>query len=86
MLPELYFEVDLARTPHVFGVPRFVYRQALEQLWRWLGRVGRRDALELLIEEMRLIQYAGLFTECWRRHVRKPRPALHANAAPAGGR
>jgi glycosyltransferase involved in cell wall biosynthesis len=88
MLPELYFTLDLTRTPHVLGVPRFLYREALGQVWRWLRRVGRRDGLELLIEEMLVVQYAGLFTERWRGHlrrIRRPRRAIVAGAAPQGG-
>ncbi len=73
MLDNLFIGLDMSRTPHILGVPRFLYRQALRQVWRWLGRVGRRDALALLIEELRLVRYAGLFTECWRRRIHVPR-------------
>jgi glucosyl-dolichyl phosphate glucuronosyltransferase len=66
MLDNIFFKLDMQRVPRVLGVPRFIYRQAVRQLFRWLGRVGRRDPLALLIEEARLVQCAGLVTECWR--------------------
>ncbi len=65
MLDDLYPELSLANVPHVGRVPRFAYRQALGQCWRYLAsRTG--DPLTALIEELRLIQYAGLFDGCWR--------------------
>ncbi len=73
MLDDLFVGMDMATVPHVLGIPRFLYREALEQLGRWLGRVGRRDGLELLVEELHLLQFAGLFTEVWRRRIRQAR-------------
>jgi glycosyltransferase involved in cell wall biosynthesis len=67
MLNELYPNLDMSQVPHVAGVPRFAYRQALQQCWRWLRTRGRSDALPALIEELRLIQYGGLLSACWRR-------------------
>lgn len=78
MLPDLYMDLDLARTPHVFGVPRFVYRQAFAQYSRWLTGLGRSDSLGLLIEELRALQFAGLLTECWRRKARTWRQPARA--------
>jgi glycosyltransferase involved in cell wall biosynthesis len=65
MADAVYLDVDLARVPSVGGVPRFVYREFLQQLGRWLRRVGRSDALALLIEEVLLIEFLGFFTESW---------------------
>jgi glycosyltransferase involved in cell wall biosynthesis len=70
MLNELYPNLDMSQVPHVAGVPRFAYRQALHQCWRWLRTRGRSDALSALIEELRLIQYGGLLSGCWRRRFR----------------
>jgi len=67
MLADLYPELDISRVPRIGGVPRFAYRQGWQQFVRWLGAAGRSDGLRLLCEELRLIQYAGLFAECWRR-------------------
>lgn len=65
MADAIYLDVDLSRVPSVFGVPRFVYREFLQQVRRWLRRVGRADALELLAEELILIEYLGFFAESW---------------------
>jgi hypothetical protein len=74
MAAAVYLEVDLARVPYVAGVPRFVYREFLEQATRWLRRAGRSDALAVLVEEVRLVEYLGFFAESWlRRTPRLPR-------------
>ena len=79
MLGDLY-EVNLDQTPHVFGVPRFVYRQAIEQAGRWIIRFGDRDALSLLIEELRAIQFTGLLFESWKHYFRSNRSRRVASA------
>jgi glycosyltransferase involved in cell wall biosynthesis len=87
MSSEIYHEVDLTRVPYIAGVPRFVYREFLQQARRWLGRVGRADALALLKEEVQLIDYLGFFRESWfgtgRRDGRTP-ASVTADAAAAG--
>jgi len=67
MAGAVYLDLDLDRVPSVLGVPRFVYREFLQQCWRWFQRVGRTDALALLIEEVNLVEYFGFFAESWRR-------------------
>ena len=67
MLADLFPDLDLNRVPRIAGVPRFLYRQAASQLWQYARRVGRTDALALLIEELKTLQYVGLFSECWKR-------------------
>lgn len=68
MLDDLYPSLDMATVPRLFGVPRFMYRQAAEQGWRYAKRLARADGLGLLVEELRLLQYAGLFAACWSGH------------------
>src|SRR5579864_354301 len=67
MLADLYPELDLSRVPRILGTPRFAWRQGLEQFGRWLRTLGRHDALANLVEEVHLIQYLGLFRQCWAR-------------------
>jgi glycosyltransferase involved in cell wall biosynthesis len=89
MLDDLYPNLDMARVPRVAGVPRFLYRQGFHQFQKWLNKVGRADALGVLIEEVRMIQFAGLYLECWKRYAqsakpwaRRPRKELrHSNLA-----
>ena len=88
-LPELLaqagpLDLDLSRVPRLFGVPRFIYRQAAGQLLRYVKRLGRTDALALLIEELKMLQYAGLFSECWKRRIRRTDAAAAAAAAAPG--
>jgi glycosyltransferase involved in cell wall biosynthesis len=75
MLEELFYEVDLNRVPRIGGVPRFLYRQAGQQVFKWVRRLGTRDALSLFIEELRSLQYLGLIAEKWRQSLRgRPTP------------
>jgi glycosyltransferase involved in cell wall biosynthesis len=76
MLDDLFPDLDLSRVPRIGGVPRFIYRQGLVQLWRYVRRVGRSDALALLIEELKLVQYLGLVTACWGRKIRRHRDVV----------
>ena len=72
MIEDLYPDVDLTRVPRVAGVPRFLGREVLSQFWRWLRTRGSNDALQALHEELRLLQFVGLITECWRRRRLRP--------------
>jgi len=80
MLDELYPDLNMAEVPRIAGIPRFACRQGMSQAWKYLAS-RRSDALRALIEEVRLLQYIGLFVECWRR--RKTRPHRARNAAVA---
>jgi glycosyltransferase involved in cell wall biosynthesis len=66
MLADLYPGLDMARVPRIAGVPRFAYRQAVQQAWRWARTRGSNDALQALVEELRLLQFAGLIAHLWR--------------------
>jgi glycosyltransferase involved in cell wall biosynthesis len=82
MADAVYLDLDLTRVPSLAGVPRFMYREFFQQFRRWLGRVGGADALALLIEEVRLIEYVGFFVEARRRRpvarteLRRAQPAV----------
>jgi glycosyltransferase involved in cell wall biosynthesis len=67
MAGAIYLDLDLASVPSILGVPRFVYREFLQQVWHWLRRAGRADALALLVEEVKLVEYLGIFVESWSR-------------------
>jgi glycosyltransferase involved in cell wall biosynthesis len=81
MADAIYHDLDLTTVPSVLGVPRFVYRESLHQVSGWLRRAGRTDALGLLMEEVKLIEYLGFFAESWLR--RKPHVGGHVHP-PAG--
>jgi hypothetical protein len=65
MLDDLYPELDFAKVPRLFGAPRFAFRQATHQLWRYLRSRGSADAVHALTQELYVIEYAGLFEQCW---------------------
>lgn len=66
MAHDIYAPLDLTRVPHIAGVPRFLYRQAACQFWRWFRVLGHRDPVEVLVEELRAIEFVGFFAERWR--------------------
>jgi glycosyltransferase involved in cell wall biosynthesis len=67
MTADIYVDLDLARVPVVGGVPRFIYKQFLQQIGRWIRHAGRNDALSLLMQELKLFEHAGFFAESWLR-------------------
>jgi glycosyltransferase involved in cell wall biosynthesis len=80
MADSVYVDLDLTRVPSVAGVPRFVYREFLQQLGRWVRRVGRADALALLIEELMLIEYLGFFVDARRGQIQSRRSIRQPNS------
>jgi glucosyl-dolichyl phosphate glucuronosyltransferase len=76
MPQEIFHDLDPARVPHVFGVPRFFYRQFFGQVWNYARVLGGRDALSVLIEELRTVRHLGYFAQCWEWSVRRNRGAM----------
>jgi glycosyltransferase involved in cell wall biosynthesis len=70
MLDDLYPDLDMATVPRLAGAPRFSWRQGLHQFGRWARSRVSGDALTAFIHELRILQYAGFFTECFRRSRR----------------
>jgi glycosyltransferase involved in cell wall biosynthesis len=67
MLSDLYADLDVRHGIHIAGTPRFLWRQAIQQLTRYLRtRNPRTPALEAFKEELRLLQYCGLIAAGWR--------------------
>jgi glycosyltransferase involved in cell wall biosynthesis len=82
MLDDLYPQIDMRQVTRIAGMPRFLWRQALQQLGRWVRtRRPGTPALDALTEELRLLQYCGLLAGC-RRRGRTVRSQLSALSAP----
>lgn len=73
MPQEIFYDLDFTNVPHVFGVPRFLYRQFVEQVWQWTRTMGKPDGLSVLIEELKTIQHFGYFVQCWEWTVKRKR-------------
>jgi len=74
--------IDLRRTPHVFGVPRYMFGTAARDVVGWLrSRIGG-DVTDAFRREMMLAYFAGYVRARQRRTVNEPR----TQSAPAGGR
>jgi glycosyltransferase involved in cell wall biosynthesis len=82
-MPEEIYELDFSRVPRIAGVPRFLYRQLLQQVWLWLRRAARRDALGTLVEELQLVQHIGVFAQYWQWWFTGGPPAVERPAAAA---
>lgn len=86
MLDDWYPDLDLTRVPVIAGVPRFIYRLALRQLKRYVVSLltffSEGRALKTLVEELRLVECAGLMDALWARWARR---ALRVNHSCRGG-
>jgi glycosyltransferase involved in cell wall biosynthesis len=51
--------LDVARVPHILGVPRFMWGSAVRDLRGWMGAAIRRDAVRKAEREMMLAYFAG---------------------------
>ena len=69
--------LDFATVPHVFGVPRYLYRKALTAVADWLRASLRRDPVAAFDHEVWLWFFAGIFRQ--RLKDRSTRP--HAGVA-----
>src|SRR5262249_53174829 len=73
MLEDLFPGLDVATVPVIAGVPRFLYRQSLQQIAAYLRALVREDALARLVHELNTLRLIGLFSERWRRRTGKRR-------------
>jgi glycosyltransferase involved in cell wall biosynthesis len=51
--------IDLRKTPRLFGVPRFMYRNALRHAGGWMRALARGDARARAEEAMSLLYFVG---------------------------
>jgi len=73
--------VDLRTTPHIFGVPRYMYGTAARDAMGWLrARLARRPA-EAFRHRMMLAYFAGYVRKAFRASTSPRTPSV-----PAGGR
>jgi glycosyltransferase involved in cell wall biosynthesis len=58
--------LDFRTVPHVFGVPRYLYRKALASISNWLVATFRRDAFAAFDHELWVWFFAGILRQRWR--------------------
>ncbi len=58
--------LDVQTVPHVFGVPRYLYRKALASAREWIAALLRRDARRSFDHELWLCFFAGIVRERWK--------------------
>lgn len=57
--PTTEMGIDLRRTPHVFGVPRYMYGGAVRDFAAWVRHALRRHAAEAFRHQMMLAYFCG---------------------------
>ena len=55
--------LDVRTVPHVFGVPRYLYRKAIGSIAACLGATVRRDAVAAFEHELWVWFFAGIFNQ-----------------------
>ena len=58
--------LDFRTVPHVFGVPRYLYRKALASITNWIVATFRRDAFAAFDHELWVWFFAGILRQRWR--------------------
>lgn len=66
MQPVTDLGLDLRMTPHIFGVPRFMYGTALRDAGAWLRETIRRRPAAAFRHAMGLAYFAGYCSARWR--------------------
>ena len=74
--------LDFSSVPHIFGVPRYLYRKALATARRWVRETIRRDSLRAFEEELWLCFFVGIVRQRARDTWGRRAPAV---ARPAPG-
>ncbi|HET7694288.1 MAG TPA: glycosyltransferase family A protein [Vicinamibacterales bacterium] len=74
--------LDFRTVPHVFGVPRYLYRKALASVWSGLRRTLRGDTAGAFDDELWIWFFAGIVRQRWR-DVRAARAAAAPLSRPA---
>ena len=64
--------VDLQKTPHILGVPRYMYRSALQDLAGWARAMVARRPADAFRHQMMLVYFAGYFLTRVPRGSRRP--------------
>ena len=57
--------IDFTTVPHIFGVPRYLYRKALSSLVTWLTAAVRGDAVASFDHELWVWFFAGIVRQRW---------------------
>jgi hypothetical protein len=72
--------LDFRKVPHVFGVPRYLYRKALVSAWDAVTARLRGNAIAAFDHELWVCFFAGILAERWKR---RGRPTRAPRVAPA---
>ena len=57
--------IDFRTVPHIFGVPRYLYRKALSSVLAWLTAALRGDSMTSFDHELWVWFFAGIVRQRW---------------------
>jgi glycosyltransferase involved in cell wall biosynthesis len=72
--------LDFRTMPHLFGVPRYLYRKTLVHAWEALGAYGRGRAADAFDRELWVWFFAGILAERWKHRSERPARTTVASA------
>ena len=65
-----FSELDFSKVPHIAGVPRYLYRNAVQSFSKMVRQAIGRDVVGSFESELKLWFYAGVFKQRWKnRHT-----------------
>jgi hypothetical protein len=77
-------QLDFSRVPHIFGVPRYLFRKAAVTLGEMVAAAVRREPVTRFERETWLWFFAGIFVQRWKdRGSMPPAPAVEQVRPPA---
>lgn len=85
MQPVTDLGVDLRITPHIAGVPRYMYGTLVRDLWGWMKETVRRRPAAAFRHAMGLAYFAGYCSARWRAR-RNPEPLYRTSNVVSTGR
>jgi GT2 family glycosyltransferase len=74
--------LDFRTVPHVFGVPRYLYRKALASAWSALVRALRGDRAGAFAEELWIWFFAGIVSHRFRHRTAPSRASIASAELP----
>ena len=84
MQPVTDYGVDLRRTPHILGVPRFMYGTVVRDVVGWLRETVRRRPAAAFRHQMGICYFAGYCSARWRARRRPDQSYRTSNVVITG--
>ena len=64
-------QIQKSNAPHILSLPRYYYSMNINNLWRYLAAVCRRNSSEAFFYELKMIRFLGLLWHALRNNFQK---------------